>query len=372
MRISYASLPVGSELASEVSKGGGMNPTVLIVDDAPESIDVLRGLLQPEHQVYAAINGRLGLELAEAYQPHLILLDVMLPDMDGYEVCRRLKNDERTRPIPVIFITTLSDVSNEARGLSLGAVDYITKPYVGALVRSRVRTQLRLHHQQLELSRQVAERTKELAETRLEIIARLGRAAEYRDNETGLHVIRMAQCAEKIALANGASEDRAELLRTVAPMHDVGKIGIPDRVLLKPGRLVGEEWELMKTHTTKGAEIIGNHHSELLSAAAEVALNHHERWNGEGYPSGLSGTDIPYSARVVAVADVFDALLSSRPYKPAWPLERALQLIREQRGLHFEPAMVDAFFEVLPDCLEILARYRDGGPEAGRGNHCAS
>ena len=250
-------------------------PVVLVVDDAPESIDVLRGVLSNDYQVNAAINGQTALKLAERLKPDIILLDVMMPEMDGYEVCRRLKANPITAKVPIVFVTTLSDVTNEARGLELGAVDYVTKPYVPALVKSRVRTHVSLHHQHVLLEDLVSQRTAELLETRLEIIRRLGRAAEYRDNETGMHVIRMSHYARLVALAYGMSEDMADLVMHVAPMHDIGKLGVPDSVLMKPGRLTFAEWEVMKQHTVIGAEILGTHESELLSSARLVALRHH-------------------------------------------------------------------------------------------------
>jgi putative two-component system response regulator len=334
-------------------------PVDLVVDDAPESIDVLRGVLSENYQVKAAINGQSALRVAAQLKPDLVLLDVMMPDMDGYEVCRRLKGDPSTSKIPIIFVTTLSDVTNEARGLELGAVDYVTKPYVPALVRSRVSTHIALHHQNLILEELVDRRTEELFETRLEIIRRLGRAAEYRDNETGMHVIRMSHYARLIALAYGMTESEANLVMHVAPMHDIGKLGVPDSVLLKPGRLEPEEWEIMKRHTVIGAEILGGHDSELLSYARVVALRHHERWDGLGYPGGLRGEEIPLMARIVALADVFDALTSVRPYKPAWRVEDAAAQIRKNSGVQFEPAVAAAFLEVLPSCLDVRATYRD-------------
>ncbi|HWA75560.1 MAG TPA: two-component system response regulator [Polyangiaceae bacterium] len=334
-------------------------PVVLIVDDAPESIDVLRGVLGADYQVKAAIHASVALELVESSPPDLILLDVMMPDMDGYEVCRRLKDNPLTAGIPIIFVTTLSDAGSEARGLELGAVDYITKPYVPSLVRSRVRTHVTLHRHSLSLEAQVRERTAELLETRLEIIRRLGRAGEYRDNETGMHVLRMSHIARLVALRLGVSEGEAELVLQAAPMHDVGKIGIPDRILLKPGPLDRDEWDLMKRHTTIGAEIIGDHPSELLRTARVIALRHHERWDGSGYPDGLSGEAIPKIARVVAIADVFDALLSERPYKAPWTVEATVATLREQSGRHFEPSAVAALLEVLPECLALRAKYSD-------------
>jgi putative two-component system response regulator len=332
---------------------------ILVVDDAPESIDVLRGVLGGEYQLKAAINGPSALDLAEHAAPDLILLDVMMPGMDGYEVCRRLKSSAATANIPVIFVTTLSDAASEARGLELGAVDYVTKPYVPILVRSRVRTHIALYRHHIELEQLVAARTVELLETRLEIIRRLGRAAEYRDNETGMHVLRMSQIARAVATSYGMSGQQAELVLQASPMHDVGKIGVPDRILLKPGRLDAQEWEIMKRHTTDGAAIIGDHPSELMTAARLVALCHHERWDGSGYPHGRRGDEIPQMARIVALADVFDALLSVRPYKQAWSVEDTLNLIRAQSGRHFEPRAVSAFLRVLPQCLAIREGYQD-------------
>ncbi len=334
-------------------------PVVLIVDDAPESIDVLRSVLGSNYQVKAAINGRTALELAEQAHPDLILLDVMMPDMDGYEVCRRLKSSANTAKIPVIFVTTLSDADSEARGLDLGAVDYVAKPFVPALVRSRVCTHVALHRQTVLLESLVEQRTAELVATRLEVIRRLGRAAEYRDNETGMHVLRMSHIAALVARASGVPEQQAELILQASPMHDVGKIGIPDSILLKPGKLDPEEWETMKRHTVIGAEILGDHPSELMAMARLVALRHHERWDATGYPDGLRGTDIPEPARIVALADVFDALLSVRPYKRAWSLDETIEHIKAQSGRHFEPRLVDAFFRVLPECLAVRDKYAD-------------
>jgi putative two-component system response regulator len=323
--------------------------SVLIVDDAPESIDVLRGVLGADYRVKGA----------ESAPPDLILLDVMMPDMDGYEVCRRLKANPSTAPIPVIFVTTLSDTESETRGLELGAVDYVCKPFVPSLVRSRVRTHVALRRQSISLEALVSARTAELVETRLQIIQRLGRAAEYRDNETGMHVLRMSHIARLLALQLGMGEEFAELILQAAPMHDIGKIGIPDRVLLKPGKLDAEEWEIMKRHTTIGAEIIGDHPSELLRTAHTVALSHHERWDGSGYPHGLAADAIPEVARVVAVADVFDALLSNRPYKRAWSTEDTVSHVKSESGRHFDPRAANALLEVLPACLEVRRRYSD-------------
>ncbi|MEO7034216.1 MAG: two-component system response regulator [Polyangiaceae bacterium] len=334
-------------------------PVVLIVDDAPESIDVLRGVLGGEFQVKAAIHGAIALELVRTAPPDLILLDIMMPEMDGFEVCAKLKANPTDARIPVIFVTTLADAGSEGRGLELGAVDYLTKPYVPSLVLSRVRSHLALYQRHRSLEEEVRARTRELSDTRLEIIRRLGRAGEYRDNETGMHVLRMSHIAHALALRQGMSEQRADLVLQAAPMHDVGKLGIPDRILLKPGKLSPEEWEIMKRHTLIGAEIVGDHPSELMQTARMVALLHHERWDGSGYPHGLRGEAIPPIARLVAVADVFDALLSARPYKAPWTVADTVAEFKAQSGRHFDPDAVSALLDILPQCLAIRDRYSD-------------
>jgi len=332
---------------------------VLIVDDSPESIDVLRSLLQLDYHVQPAIHGELALRLAQRFVPDIILLDVMMPDMDGYEVCRRLKSDSATANIPVIFVTTLSEAAQEARGLSLGAVDYITKPYVPTLVRARIATHLALHDQNRVLEEKVRHRTAELAESRIEIIRRLAQAGEYRDNETGKHVVRMSRYARAIAVEAGWSEEDADLVMQAAPLHDIGKIGIPDSILLKPGALSPDERIAMQEHCTIGAAIIGDQPSEPLRTARLVALSHHERWDGTGYPQGLKDNDIPRVARVVSIADVFDALLSARPYKKPWPMPAAVAAIEFGAGKQFDPELVAAFLRVLPECQKIAAEFAD-------------
>ncbi|MBF0322706.1 MAG: HD domain-containing protein, partial [Magnetococcales bacterium] len=270
-------------------------------------------------------------------------LDVMMPVMDGFEVCRRLKSDPGTRNIPVIFVTARNDSSDETHGLDLGAADYVTKPVQPAVVLARVRTHLALYNQNRNLEEKVRERTDQLNKTRLEIIQRLGRAAEFRDNETGLHVIRVSHYARLLGLAAGLSRESGELLFHAAPMHDIGKIGIPDRILLKPASLDPAEWEIMKTHAQLGANIIGDHDSDLLAAAKAIALTHHEKWNGSGYPQGLHGEDIPLYGRIIAIVDTFDALTSVRPYKKAWPLPSAFALVSKEAGLHFDPRLAEIF-----------------------------
>ncbi len=287
----------------------------------------------------------------------MILLDIMMPDMDGYEVCRRLKENPVTSNIPIIFVTAKSQEKDEEVGLDLGAVDYITKPVSPPIVLARVKTQLALYDQNRVLEEKVRERTEELEKTRLEIIRRLGRAAEFKDNETGLHVIRMSHYANLIARALGHDTEWSELVFQAAPMHDIGKIGIPDKVLLKPGRLDDEEWALMHKHPAFGAEIIGRHSSPLLDMSRVIAISHHEKWDGSGYPKGLKGEEIPLAGRVIAIADVFDALTTERPYKKAWTVEDAVNLIDENAGSHFDPALVPLFHDVLPEILKIKEQY---------------
>lgn len=271
--------------------------TILVVDDVPENITTLSGMLRDRYRVIFATSGVEALEAVREQKVDLILLDVMMPEMNGFEVCRRLKANIATKEIPVIFLTALNEVRDEAKGLELGAIDYLHKPCHSAIVRLRVQMHLEQVNQHLLLERLVRERTAELLDTRIEIVRRLGRAAEYRDNETGMHVIRMSKSAYLLAVSAGVPEAQAQLLMDASPMHDIGKIGIPDRILSKSGPLDSEEWEIMKTHPEIGAEIIGEHPSELLRTARIVSLTHHEKWDGSGYPKGLSGENIPLEGR---------------------------------------------------------------------------
>ena len=334
--------------------------SILVVDDTPDNIDVLSGVLRSDFKVKAALNGERALKIAFADpKPDMILLDIMMPVMDGYEVCRQLKENPATSKIPVIFITAKNQEEDEKKGLALGAVDYITKPINPAIVKARIHTHLALYDQNRELEHKVKMRTSELEDTRLQIIRRLGRAAEYKDNETGLHVIRMSHYSRLIAQAYGGNEDWVELLFNAAPMHDIGKIGIPDNILLKPGKLDAAEWKVMKKHAEIGADIIGDHPSPLLKLSRLIAATHHEKWDGSGYPKGLVGEAISLEGRIVAIADVFDALTSERPYKKAWDVKDAVQLIDDNSGSHFDPALVALFHEVLPAILVIKEKYAE-------------
>lgn len=334
--------------------------TILIVDDTPENIDLLTEVLGPHYLTKVALNGEKALKIMSGdAKPDLILLDIMMPGISGYDVCQRLKRNSDTRGIPIIFVTAMNEMEDEKRGLELGAVDYITKPISPSIVLARVRTHLALYDQTRELERLVDLRTAELVKTRRQIIRRLGRAAEFKDNETGNHVIRMSHYSRLTAEAVGMSAAAVDVLYNAAPMHDVGKIGIPDNVLLKPGKLDEVEWEIMRQHPLMGAEIIGDHKDELLQAARSVALTHHEKWDGSGYPNGLKGEEIPIFARIVAIADVFDALTSARPYKKAWTVEAALQMIDEGAGRHFDPGLMRPFKAALPEMLKIRERYAE-------------
>ncbi|MBP2625825.1 MAG: response regulator receiver modulated metal dependent phosphohydrolase [Firmicutes bacterium] len=327
---------------------------ILVVDDIPTNIDVLSEILRPTYQVKVATNGTMALKIAMApHPPDLILLDIMMPGMSGYEVCQQLKDNLATRNIPVIFVTAMDEVENEAKGFELGAVDYIAKPVSPLIVLARVKTHLALLDHNRLLEKKVMERTAEIHDTRRRIIHCLGAASEYRDEETGNHIFRISHYSRIIALVAGLDKEEADLLLQASPMHDVGKIGIPDRILLKAGKLDKDEWEVMKTHTTVGAKIIGEHPSDLLKMARQVALTHHEKWDGTGYPYGLAGEDIPLASRIVMLADVFDALTSDRPYKKAWSEAAAIEEIKNTSGRHFDPKLVLAFIKGLPEILEV-------------------
>jgi putative two-component system response regulator len=336
--------------------------TILVVDDAPAGIDLLCAILGEAYHVKVAVDGVKALKIVRSPEPpDLILLDILMPGMDGYEVCRRIKGDPDRCKIPIMFLTAREDSDGESLGLSLGAADYITKPYNASIVLARVKAHLALYDQTRELERLVDSRTMELQVTRLQIIHCLGRAAEYKDNETGFHVLRMAHYARLIAEAAGLGKTLSETLFLAAPMHDIGKIGTPDHILLKPGKLDEDEWKVMRAHTTVGGEIIGGHEDPLLSMARTVALAHHEKWDGTGYPSGIKGDAIPLVGRVVAIADVFDALTSERPYKKAWTVDAAMEFIVSGAGSHFDPSLIEPLKSVLTQMLIVKEKYADGG-----------
>lgn len=346
---------------------------VLIVDDTPENIQVLMQTLRDEYAIIAATNGDKALQLAsKTPRPDIILLDVMMPGIDGYEVCRRLKTNPLTSGIPVIFVTALSEEQDEATGLSLGAVDYIAKPFRPALVKARVHNQLELKRHRDHLEDMVHERTRELALVKEVTVECLANLTETRDPETGGHIKRtqnyIRALAEHLAGMPGYADtldyETINLLYLSAPLHDIGKVGVPDSILLKPGKLKPEEFEEMKKHTIYGRDALKVAEDKLggnsfLHYAKEIAYGHHEHWNGNGYPLGLSGTDIPLSARLMALADVYDALISRRIYKPSFPHSRAIAIIQKGRATHFDPDICDAFMELSEVFRRIALEYAD-------------
>ncbi|RJP18985.1 MAG: response regulator [Candidatus Omnitrophota bacterium] len=335
---------------------------ILIIDDQPQNILLLEKMLKAAQ--YASVNSttdsRRAVDLYQEYKPDLVLLDLRMPHMDGFQVMEQLREIEGNSYLPILVLTAQSDRDTRLRALESGAKDFLDKPLDQAEVLARIHNilEIRLLYNELSNQNQILEekvriRTKELHDTRLEVIRRLGRAAEYRDDETGEHIIRISRYCAVLARAAGMSDQECDLILHASPMHDIGKIGIPDRIMLKPGKLTPEEWITMKSHTTIGAALLCDGNSELLKTSEEIALTHHEKWDGAGYPHGLKGEEIPLFGRICALADVFDALLSERPYKKSWPLEDAVEEIKCCRENHFDPRLVDIFFEILPMILEI-------------------
>ncbi len=335
---------------------------ILIIDDQIENIDVLKEILEDQYVIYAIKDSRKVAEFVKKNPPDIILLDIMMPEIDGYELCITLKKDPLWSKIPIIFITADSSIDSEEKGLKLGAVDYITKPIKPAVVRARVETHLELYTFRRELEEKVIQRTKEIEDTKLQIIRILGRAAEFKDNETGMHVIRMSHYSRLIASVLFPDDKKwVDLIFKAAPMHDIGKIGIPDHILQKEGSLDEDEWKIMKDHPNFGAEIIGDDKNELLRLAGEIALAHHEKYDGTGYPRGLKGKDIPLSARIITIADVFDALTTKRPYKEAWDTQTALQYMEKNTGKHFDPEIFAVFKSIIPQVMQIKEKYSETG-----------
>jgi putative two-component system response regulator len=356
-------------------------PTVLVVDDTPDNLSLVSSLLKDLYKVKVANSGERGLKIAMADDAlDLILLDIMMPGMDGYEVCQQLKANSKTADIPVIFLTAKSQVEDEQMGFEIGAADYITKPISPPILLARIATQLTLkaaadflRDQNAYLESEVQKRTQEVQILQDVTILAMASLAETRDNETGNHIRRTQNYVKALAKElqshphHGPLLDEAtvELLYKSAPLHDIGKVGIPDAILLKPGKLTAEEFEIMKTHTTLGrdailvAERLLDAPSSFLRMAREIAHFHQEKWDGSGYPEGLKGEDIPLSARLMAVADVYDALISARVYKPAFPHEVAVKIIVEGRDKHFDPELVDAFMRVQEEFKSIARKFQD-------------
>ncbi|MGP0628169.1 HD domain-containing phosphohydrolase [Nitrospina sp. 32_T5] len=342
---------------------------ILIVDDEVSNVKLLEQMLH--QRGYSSINvctdPHEGLKKYQEWGPDLVLLDLNMPGMDGFQFLKEIQVYEReVNPPPILILTANNSNDIRVRALLAGAMDFITKPFnvIEALARIKNMLDVRLLHNQVRqqnqvLDQKIQERTQQLVDTRLEVIQRLGRAAEYRDNETGMHVIRMSKFSALLAESIGMTEEECDLILNASPMHDIGKIGIPDRILLKPGRLTPEEWEVMKTHTTIGAEILSGSSSEMMKMAESIALTHHEKWDGSGYPSGTKEEEIPVEGRIVAIADVFDALTSDRPYKKAWTVEEAVEELDKCAGQHFDPHLVEKFKNILPEVKEIKNQYVD-------------
>ncbi|MBF0542684.1 MAG: two-component system response regulator [Nitrospirae bacterium] len=346
--------------------------SILIVEDTPENIDILNELLGSEYQIRVALKGETALKIVNKSPVDLILLDIMMPGMDGYEVCKRLKEDNNTCSIPVIFLTALFEEQNEAKGLALGAVDYITKPFTPELVKARVKNHLELKRHQDNLESMVQERTQELAVMQEITIESLGTLAEYRDPETGGHIIRTKYFVKILSdhiskhpkFSSYLNEEVIDLLFKCAPLHDIGKVAVPDAILKKAGKLTVDEYEEMKKHTIYGYEALRAFETKLannvfLNVARELAYTHHEKYDGSGYPQGLKGDNIPISGRLMAIADVYDALISKRVYKPPFSHKKSTQIILEGKGTHFDPVLVDAFLELEDTFRKIAFKYAD-------------
>ena len=356
-------------------------PTILVVDDTPENLTMMSFLLKDRYKVKVANHGQKALRIAASEpQPDLILLDIMMPEMDGYEVCRQLQQDPQTRNIPIIFLTAKASVEDEEFGLGLGAVDYITKPISPPVVLARVKTHLSLkasadflRSKSDYLEQEVAKRTREISAVQDVTILAMASLAETRDNETGNHIRRTQHYVKALAealrqqpkFATVLDDHTIAMLFKSAPLHDIGKVGIPDRILLKPGRYEPEEFAIMQRHPLLGLQAIEHAEQSLgtsvdfLRVAKEIAYGHHEKWDGSGYPQGLVGEAIPLSARLMAVADVYDALISRRVYKEGMPHQQAAEIITQGRGSHFDPDVVDAFFQIEQTFVAIAQRYLD-------------
>ncbi|MBF0226441.1 MAG: two-component system response regulator [Desulfobacterales bacterium] len=334
-------------------------PKILIVDDTPSNIKVLGSSLGDKYSIFVATSGEKALTILKTTPIDIILLDIMMPEMDGYEVCNKIKDNSLTRNIPIIFITALTGEDDEAKGLELGAVDYIIKPIQPSIVNARVKTHLELKKHRDNLEYLVQERTKQVQDTQLEIIFRLAMASEYRDNETGLHITRISHLSAILAEAYGLDKTDCDEIFHASSMHDVGKIGIPDNILLKPGKLDANEFNIMKSHTTIGSDMLSGINCGLLTRAKLIAITHHEKWDGTGYPNGISGDDIPLEGRITALCDVFDALTSTRPYKKAWTVEETVAEIERCSDKHFDPNLVKLLKKVLSKFVAVKKKFGD-------------
>ena len=357
-----------ASVAASLGHADTLAANIMLVDDEPANVKLLERSLRAfgYQSLVSTTDSRTVLDLYQQHGADLIILDLNMPHLDGFDVMRQLHALNVDNLPPILILTAQHDQEHRVRALKSGAHDYVTKPFAVDELLARVRNllQVQLYQKSIRdrnqwLEERVRERTQALYDTRLQIVRRLGRAAEFRDNETGLHIVRMSKMSVLLGEAAGMSSQACELLLNASPMHDIGKIGIPDHILLKPGKFEPHEWEIMKTHVTIGAEILSGDDSELLTMARVIALSHHEKWDGSGYPHGLAGEDIPLLGRIVALADVFDALTSERPYKKAWTVEASMEYIEANRGKHFDPHLVDLFHTCLPAILVIKERFAE-------------
>jgi putative two-component system response regulator len=341
---------------------------IVLVDDSPITIALLKRLVGKlaDCRAFPFTSAAEGLAWCVANEPDLVIVDYMMPEMDGIEFARRFRLLPGKAEIPLLMVTAADDRELRHRALTLGINDFLNKPFDQIELQARARNMLALRSSQKKLANrallladEVTKATSEIASRERETLLCLGRAAEHRDPETHEHIIRMSNYSQLIARRVGLNADACELMLLSAPLHDIGKIGTPDNILLKPGKLTPEEFEIMKQHTVIGEKILSNSASPILQAGARIAISHHEKFDGSGYPRGLKGQAIPLEGRIVAVADVFDALTSERPYKKAWDLDRATALLKESRGGHFDPDIVDAFFDVFDEVLEVKQQYQD-------------
>lgn len=321
--------------------------TILIVDDEPANLAIMREILHDGYQLVFARNGSEALAAMAKHQPAMVLLDIGLPDISGFDLCRQIRQLDDSNQVKVIFITAYTDIAHEAAGFDAGGDDYISKPVSPQIVRARVGAHLSLV------------RTTALEQSYRDAILMLGHAGHYNDTDTGSHIWRMAAYAAALARGCGWDDQQCQRLELAAPMHDTGKLGIPQAILRKPGPLDADEWVIMRTHPQIGSDILSKSQAPVFQLAAEIALCHHEKWDGSGYPGQLAGDAIPESARIIAVADVFDALSMKRPYKEPWPIDRIVAHIHAGSGAHFDPAMVTVFADVLPQLLEIHTLWGD-------------
>lgn len=353
-------------------------PVILVVDDQPQNIELLEAYLAPlNYEIVTAANGEAALDKLSGHRIDLVLLDVMMPGMDGFEVIRRVRRDHTHPLLPIILVTALRETEDRVRGIEAGCDDFISKPVDKMELLARVRSLLKvkayndlMSHYQKELEAEVAGRTEELKQavekikaSSLETIYRLSMAAEFRDENTGTHTKRVSLYCAAVARSIGLTERDIENILYAAPMHDLGKIGIPDLILFKPAGLTPPEWEIMKQHTVIGARILEGSDAEFIRMGKTIALSHHEKWDGSGYPTGLKGNQIPVACRITSIADVFDALTSERPYKEAFSVEESFKLIGDGRESYFDPDMTDAFFAIQDQIISIREQYGSDSPE---------